>query len=53
MSFSGQKTLVLCLNNNLLNHTANCEIFRKNVLHANYFAKYSKPISARKSKAER
>ena len=32
-------------NNNLRNHAANFEIFRKNISHAKYFAKYSKPWS--------
>ena len=43
MSFYEQNTIVLSQKNNLLNHAVNCEIFRKNILHAKYFAKYSKP----------
>ena len=50
MSFYEQKTLVLCQNNNLLNHAANCKIFRKNILQAKYFAKYSKLFFLRKRK---
>ena len=38
-----QKAIVLFQNNNLRNHASNCEIFCKNILHAKYVAKYSKP----------
>ena len=48
MSFYEQKTINLSRNNNLLNHAANCEIFRKNILHAKYFAKYSEPFPTNK-----
>ena len=43
MSLYEQKTIVLCQKSHLLNHAANCELFRKNVLHAKYSAKYSNP----------
>ena len=46
MSFYEQNTIVLSQNNNLLNHAANFEIFRKNISHVKYFAKYSKPQKA-------
>ena len=42
MSFYEQNIIVLS-QNSLLNHAANCEILRKNISNAKYFAKCSKP----------
>ena len=42
MYFYEQNTIVLS-QNNLINHAADCEILRKNISHAKYFAKCNKP----------
>ena len=50
MPFYELKTTILCQNDDLMNHAANCETFRKINTHAEYFSKYSKPLSQNDAK---
>ena len=50
MPFYELKTAMLCQNDDLMNHAASCEIFRKIITHAKYFAKYSKPLLQNEAK---
>ena len=47
ISFYEVKTSVLCQNGDLMNQAANCEIFRMIIMSANYWAKYSQPLSTK------